>query len=299
MNRLHWLDRFLRCLLGLVCLLGAVFWLAGLWQLLAYAVSGLLLTTALLNACPVYRLLGRQTCEVPGPADPKHRLWSVLGALVLLGVAIGGGTASQFFSRKFFLEDFNAMNHFYKQTLFLTGKAQRPQAIEQYERLLPAYAAFRAKYSAWQPWALRGDGRLVGDLARVDGILRGVNDPVRSGDLQQAHLALEGVRPVFQDIFKRNGFSLLAVTLVDFHDAMELMLEAGNAKDAAKLVSLYPQVDAKLTAVEAEASDGEIQVIRQNLDALLKAAQDGQTDALPQRAEALKSSFVKVYLQRG
>lgn len=299
MNRLQWLDRFLRFLLGIVCLLGAVFWLAGLWQLLAYAVSGLLLTTALLNACPVYRLLGRQTCEVPGPADPKHRWWSVLGVLVLVGVAVGGGYASQFFSRKFFLEDFNAMNQFYKQTLFLTGKAQRPQAIEQYERLLPAYAAFKAKYSAWQPWALQGDGRLAGDLARVDGILNGVDQPVRSGDLQQAHLALEGVRPVFQDLFKRNGFSMLSVTLVDFHDAMELMLEAGNAKDAARLQVLYPQVNDKMKAVEAEAGDAEIQAIRQNLDGLIKAAQDGQTETLPQRAEALKSSFVKVYLQRG
>lgn len=299
MNRLHWLDRFLRFLVGIVCLLAAVFWLAGLWQVLVYAVSGLLLTTALLNACPVYRLIGRQTCEVPGPAHPKNRLWSVLGALVLLGVAVGGGYASQFFSRKFFLEDFNAMNQFYKQTLFLTGKALRPQAVEQYDRLLPAYAAFRAKYSAWQPWALQGDGRLVGDLTRVEEILSGVNEPVRSGDLQQAHLALEGVRPVFQDIFKRNGFSMLAVTLVDFHDAMELMLEAGNAKDAARLQALYPEVDAKMKAVEAEAGDAEIQAIRQNLDGLLKAAQGGQTDALPQLAEALKSSFVKVYLQRG
>lgn len=299
MNRLHWLDRFLRLLLGIVCLLGAVFWLADLWQALAYAVSGLLLTTALLNACPVYRLLGQQTCEVASPTDPKHRWWSVLGALVLLGVAVGGGFASQFFSRKFFLEDFNAMNQFYKQTLFLTGKAQRPQAIEQYDRLLPAYAAFKTKYSAWQPWALQGDGQLVGDLARVDGILSGVNQAVRSGDLQQAHLALEGVRPMFQDIFKRNGFSMLAVTLVDFHDAMELMLAAGNAKDATQLQALYPQVDAKMKAVEAEAGDAEIQAIRQNLDGLLKAAQDGQPETLPQRAEALKSSFVKVYLQRG
>jgi soluble cytochrome b562 len=122
---------------------------------------------------------------------------------------------------------------------------------------------------------------------------------VRTGDLQQAHLALEGVRPVFQEVFKRNGFSMLSVTLVDFHDAMELMLEAGNAKDAAKLQALYPQVNDKMKAVEAEASDADIQVIRQNLDALLKAAQDGQTDALPQRADQLKTSFVKVYLQRG
>ena len=299
MNRLSGWDRFLRFLLGIVALLAAVFWLGGLGQLLAYAVAGLLLTTALLNACPVYRLLGRQTCEVPGaPAKPARR-WTVAAALVLLGLAVGGSYASVFFTRKAFLADFNAMNHEYKQTLFLTGKAQREQALAHYERLLPAYAEFRAQYSAWQPWVLRGDGLLPADLARVDALLRGVGEQVRSGDLQQAHLALEGVRSVFNQIFKRNGLSLLSVALVDFHDAMELMLDAGNARDAARLQALYPQVDAKMQAMEAEAGDADIQAIRQNLDALLKAAQDGQTDALPPRAEALKSSFVKVYLQRG
>ena len=54
---------------------------------------------------------------------------------------------------------------------------------------------------------------------------------VHTGDLHEAHLELEKVRPVFQEMFKRNGFSLLSVALVDFHDAMEVMLDAANAKD--------------------------------------------------------------------
>ena len=138
MNRLSGWDRFARFLLGTVALQAAVFWLGGLGQLLAYAAAGVLLTTALLNACPLYRLLGRQTCTVPGaPATPARR-WTVLAALLLLGVAVGGSYASVFFTRKAFLADFNAMNHEYKQTLFLTGKAQREPAVAHYERLLPA-----------------------------------------------------------------------------------------------------------------------------------------------------------------
>lgn len=125
-------------------------------------------------------------------------------------------------------------------------------------------------------------------------MLQGVSDLVRSGDLNPANLALEGVRPVFQDLFKRNGFSMLAVALMDFHDAMEPMLDAANAKDASRLVGLYPQVDAKMKAVEAEASDPEIQAMPAHLDALRKAAQDGSSDALPRRADQLKSRFCKV-----
>lgn len=75
-------------------------------------------------------------------------------------------------------------------------------------------------------------------------------------------------------IFKRNGSSLLAVPLVDFHDAMELVLDAANAKDA------------------------EIPEIRKNVDEGLALENGTAQDQLPSKAEALKSSFVKVYLKR-
>jgi hypothetical protein len=46
-------------------------------------------------------------------------------------------------------------------------------------------------------------------------------DAVYTGNLPESHLAFEKIRPIFQDILKRNNFSLLAVSLVDFHDVME------------------------------------------------------------------------------
>jgi hypothetical protein len=57
-------------------------------------------------------------------------------AVLLLGVALGGSYASYFFTRKIFLEDFNARNPFYKQTLFLTGKGERDKAIANYDQLV-------------------------------------------------------------------------------------------------------------------------------------------------------------------
>lgn len=296
MNNVQGFDRFIRALVGVLALLLAYFWLGGLWQWVALGVGVVALATAAFRFCPLYAVLGWRKAAT---AARGSGVMPLLAGVVLLAVAVGGAWASQMFSRKLFLEDFNTMNGFYKQTLFLTGKAEREKAVGQYDQLLPAYATFQKKYTAWQPLALRSDPQFPADLIKVSGIIQGVNDLVRTGDLQQAHLALEGVRPVFQEVFKRNGFSMLSVTLVDFHDAMELMLDAGNAKNAAQLQALYPQVNDKMKAVEAEASDADIQAIRQNLDALLKAAQDGQTDALPQRADQLKSSFVKVYLQRG
>jgi hypothetical protein len=73
-------------------------------------------------------------------------------------------------------------------------------------------------------------------------------------------------------MFKRNGFSMLSIALVDFHDAMETALEAANAKSSSKVIELYAPISEKLKVVEAEANDAEIQTIRRHLDALLALA---------------------------
>jgi hypothetical protein len=297
MKNLHSIDQLLRLLAGILLMEAGYFWLAGTAQWIAYGASALLLLTGAFRFCPVYLLLG--VGAGTSASQPRGRIALAVSMVLLLGVLAGGSYASVFFSRKVFLEEFNAMNNFYKQTLFLTGKGQREGANSNYDKLLPAYLLFKEKYTHYQPVSLRSDVQLVADLDRVHTLLNDVNNLVRNGDLHQAHLDLEKVRPVFQDIFKRNGFSMLSVALVDFHDAMELMLEAGHAKDAQKAVGLYPQVNDKLLAVEAEANDAEIQAIRKNLDAMLALARDNAVDKLPAQAEALKSSFIKVYLQRG
>ena len=306
MNNLHPIDRFARALAGIALLELGYFWLAGGWQIGAFVVGAVLLITALVRFCPLYSLLGwrtgntktTKTANTTQTAAPGKTL-PVLAGVALVAVLVGGSYGSHFMTRKLFLEDFNAMNDHYKQTLFLTGKNERTKATEKYDLLLPAFARFRAKYSAYRPYGLKNDAQLSSDLVAVQGMLAGVNEQVRTGDLQQAHLALEKVRPVFQQMFKRNGFSMLSVALVDFHDDMELMLEAAASKNADKLVALYPQVSDKLKAIEAEANDAEIQTIRKNLDALRSQAEAKTLDALPAAADALKTSFVKVYLKRG
>ena len=54
-------DRAYRFLSGAAILLVAVFSLSGLLQVLAYASAGLVLTTAIINACPLAELQERRT----------------------------------------------------------------------------------------------------------------------------------------------------------------------------------------------------------------------------------------------
>jgi hypothetical protein len=292
------IDRFLRFLLVIFLCEGAYFWLSGTPQILAYLAGAVMLVTGASSFCPIYKVIGMGPSAASCSRMPA--LWiRVVAVLVLVGAVVGGSYASAMFSKKVFLEDFNAMNDFYKQTLFLTGKGEREKANANYDQWVPAFEKFQRKYSVYRPLALRSDAQFDADLAQVKGMMLAVKDAVKSGDLKQAHLDLEKVRPVFQEQFKRNGFSMLSVALVDFHDVMELMLDAGNAKDASKILALYEQVNVKLKAIEAEANDAEIQAIRAQLDALNALAKEGKTDALPAQADKLKTSFVKVYLKRG
>jgi hypothetical protein len=296
-TNMHALDRLLRILLAIVCIELAYFWLAGGWRIVAGVAGAILLATAVKRFCPLYRLAGISTLR--GTTGGTGAVMQAIAAALLVAVLAGGAVASSFFTRKLFLEDFNAMNNYYKQTLFLTGRNEREKAVANYDLLLTEYRRFQDKYASYRPYVLKGDAWFDGDLSKVAGILAAVDSGVSRGDLQQAHLDLEQIRPVFQEMFKRNGFSLLAVALVDFHDAMEPMLEAANARDPAKLVALYAPISDKLKAVEAEANDSEIQAIRSNLDELVALARAARLDQLPGKGEQLKSSFVKVYLKRG
>ena len=214
-------------------------------------------------------------------------------------VLVAASFASAYITRKQFLENYNAMNSNYKQALFQTGLKNRDESIKYYNQLQITYAEFSSKYATYRPYALSSDTQFSADLATVNKIIGESAPLVQTGDLAQAHVQLEQVRPIFQEMFKRNGFSLLAMNLVDFHDVMEKLIDDGAKKDAAASIEHYAEADRLLKSVEAELNDADVQGIRQSLDALLKSAQDGKVDDLSAQADALKKSFLKVYLIRG
>lgn len=290
------IERSIQATISSTLMVVAYFWLAGTWALVAGFFALLIGTFAIIGFCPLYVLFRVKRENIDGEIGSKK-----IGAIVILYlfVLIGGAYASNFFTKKNFVEDFNAMNKYYKQTLFETGQEKRAESIKNYDDLILAYAEFQNKYAAYRPYAFKDDANFENDLIAVKDVIVGVEGDVRTGNLKNAHLALEKVRPITQEMFKRNGFSLLAITLVDFHDSMEKVLDAANAKNASSVINEYREANDKLLAVEQIASDEEIQLIRTNLDAILKLAKDGNVDALPAKAAELKSSFVKVYLKRG
>ncbi len=290
-------DRLVRFLLAEIFALIGFFWTGGTLQIVLFVLSGLMLFTASTGFCVLYLVVKCNTkSRFPKPLAKKV----FIPALVFLVIfPFVFAYFSDFFSKKFFLEDFNRMNNFYKQTLFNTGQDKRSESVKNYESLAAEYEKFYGKYRVYQPAALKGDGELVSNLDEANEIIVSAKDQVYNGDLKSLHTKLEAVRPLFQGILKRNNFSMLGVALVDFHDSMEKSIAAADEKSSEGVLATYQEVDEKLKAVEAEASDEEIQQIRKNLEDLMSLAREGKGAELSKKAAELKSSFIKVYLKRG
>jgi len=291
------IDRGARLLIGELLILGAYFWVGGVLSIVLYIIGLVALITAVAGFCGLYQAIGINT--LPKEQKETSLYIKVIFALLFLIIAFVGSYASNFFTKKIFLDDYSRMNNYYKQTLFYTGQDKRDEAVSNYDKLVIGYAMFYKKYSTYHPHVFRSDTKFNSDIKEVSNMIASLKENVYGGDLKQAHLSFESVRPIFQDILKRNDFSMLAVSLVDFHDAMEKIITAADAKDASQLLAVYMEVDLKLKEVEAIANDEEIQVIRTKLEEVVSLAKEGKEEALSAKAAELKSAFVKVYLKRG
>ena len=290
-------DRLIRLVISELALMAGYFWLWGSWQIVAYVLGLVALFTALTGFCLLYKPFGISTNKTGGGKISKYLIYVLY--LIIIVLPIAGSYYSNFFTKKLFLEDFNRMNNYYKQTLFYTGQEKRAESLDNYQKLTAEYSVFSKKYTAYHPYVIKKDGQFNSDLNKIAQIVSGLSETVTSGNLKEAHLKFEAVRPISQDILKRNGFSMLAVSLVDFHDSMEKVIAAADKKDAKGVIETYIDADLKLKAVEAEANDSEIQTIRQKLEETLTLAKNGKPEALSAKAAEMKASFVKVYLKRG
>ncbi len=290
------IDRLIRVIFAEVFFLLAWFWFGGAVQIVFYILGFVMLVTAITGFCGLYKIFGINTNKI---IKKISKVVFAVFTIIFLIIAVAGSYYSNFFTRKLFLEDFNVMNNYYKQTLFNTGQEKRPESIANYDKLVSEYASFSKKYSNYHPRIIANDRNFNSDLTKVSVLILNLKDKVYTGDLKEAHTNFEDVRPIFQDMLKRNGFSMLAVYLVDFHDSMEEVIAEADKKNSAGVIETYVDANDKLVTVEEAANDDEIKAIRNNLETLLNLAKSGDAEILSAKAAELKSSFVKVYLKRG
>ncbi len=295
-KNINGIERLARVIISIALFIIWYFWFSGIIEILLLLASTILVGTGIFWFCPLYVPLGVQRYKKDEIVSKFS--WSMF-AIIFLLTSIWWAYASIFFTKKFYLENYNVMNNSYKQTLFNTGKDKRTESITNYDQLVKDYAIFLNKYTSYQPYTLRYDSNFNTDLKKINSIILSLREKVYTGDLKEAHLNFEAIRPIFQDILKRNGFSLLAVALVDFHDVMETVIAAADARDPSGIARAYIIADEKLKAVEESANDNEIQAIRTSLEEVRSLGEKNSMETISEKAAELKTNFVKVYLKRG
>ncbi len=287
------LDRLIRIVLAEILFILAWFWLYSWWQTVFYILTLIMISSAITGFCFIYKIFSFKTKQ-----DTSRLVDNIL-LIIFLALAIIGPYYSSLTTKKIFLEDYNSMNHYYKLTLLDTGQKKRADSIDNYNKLIKSYSLFFNKYSQYHPRAIANDRQFNPDLNKVLSLISSLRNDVYQGDLQKAHLGFEKIRPIFQDILKRNDLSTLAVNLIDFHDAMERVINEANNKNANGVVKSYFEASNKLEQVEKIDNDSEIKNIRHNLELLLNSARSNDLEKLPTQAANLKGSYIKVYMVKG
>lgn len=288
----NYTDRLIRLFIAIVLFVLWRFWLWWNIQYIFLILSWILLITSIFWICPFYYLVKLNTKKFKNFSKRINIIVFILLMLILWGLIY----LSIFFTTKFFIEDYNDVNNSYKQLLFNTWKEKREESIRYYEELAPKLQNFENKYLNYKPYKLKSDKDFDSDLLKIDSIIKELKSSIYTWDLAETHIKLEWVRTILQDILKRNWFSLSWIALVDFHDVMEILIDASDKKDSETIINTYELASEKLQIVEWYLNDDWVKNIRKELDKLLELAQNNQSNELQKQASELKSSFIKVYL---
>ncbi len=286
------IDKLIRLFLSILFVIIWYFWVSNSVKIILLIVGLILFFTVISSFCPLYTIFKINTTKFN---LKKVYFYSIY--ILLIASLIAWIYGSIFFTKKFFLEDFATINNDYKQLLFNSWKLKREESIKYYESFLKVYDNFENKYSQYKPFVLRNDSDFNKNLLEIKNIVIKNKDLVYTWDLAIAHKNFEEVRAIFQNILKRNNFSMLNIALVDFHDVMEVLIDASDKKDPQKIIATYPEADTKLKDVENYLSNNaDVKVIRTNLENLVNSAKENTGADLSKMAQDLKASFIKVYL---
>lgn len=197
-----------------------------------------------------------------------------------------------------YLRDYSVFNDSFKKALYSTGQndVEAPNLLRELNR---QFFLFKEEYTDYLPLRLRlGDeyGRLI-NMVDLDISLALTLSADNRND--EAHKKLEQVREKLNTFFKSVNISSFSISLVDFHDQMEKLIDYANNGDLAQIITSYQVADTSLTEVETLSGTNDLLEVRKAFEDFIKSAREGRLEDTKDKAKKMKSEFIKVYLSRG
>ncbi len=288
----NYTDRLVRFLISILFFVTWYLWFWWITQVIFLVLALVMLITSLIWICPFYYLIKLDTTKYNNLSKKKN----IILLVTIIVIWWLSTYFSIFFTTKFFIKDYNEVNNIYKQLLFNTWKEKREESIKYFDELNPLLWSFENKYLTYKPYKIKFDSNFNSDIQKIDSIIKWLKGWVYTWNLPETHKKLEWVRTILQDILKRNWFSLSWIALVDFHDVMEILIDASDEKNTKRIIENYEFASEKLKIVEWFLNNDWVKNIRTQLEKLLELAKQDKNNELSKQAWELKSSFIKVYL---
>lgn len=238
-----------------------------------------------------------------------NKKWIISISIVLIIVlSFGGLFILDRHKTEAFGRSFNAMNDAYKKVLFATGQNQTDSA-----KLLSDYqATWNLFFNSYKFRPIRPyntDTEWAKSLNEIDNIVILANTLVSSNQLYLAHLELEKVRSIWQEIFTRNNVTQLGFYLTQYHDTMEIAISQADALDYValndtcnKIIPLWQDVTSTpVTLSQSDLIDYNSKLLAnsKNIDVLCNAVRLHDETTLKESASKLKGLFIPLYLKYG
>ena len=282
------LDRLLRVLVAEILIILAYFWLGIVGLILAWIGVALLIFTAIIGYCCIYRLLGLKIYD----KKKKPKLWQIVPLLLIIAFlpTIAGYCSVKHTSDRF-MRDFDAMDIFMKQSVYDSHIVNRNLLVDDYVQWQKHFERFNDKYSHYRPFIVKYDSRFCDDLRETEAISSELNYLVRRGNLGQANLELKKIDDMWTEMKKRNRISVFDLAVVGFERVAKELVTASSKMDAPTILWLYPRADLKLREIEANSDTPETRALRQALENLLSGAREGRAQDIPGLGADLEDAF--------
>lgn len=234
----------------------------------------------------------------------KAKIFLVSSLVIIL--LIGGFMFLKHKQSEEFYSTYNLMNEDYKTVLFATGqnKSTSSELIINYEK---SWSDFYSNYlkTSIQPYGL--DDQWATSLNDINKNLLDAKELIRINKLHDAHLKLEGIRAIWQDVFERNNVSMLGFYMTQFHDIMEQAVDSSQTADFEKLDVICKQLDEAWIKVEnlnADVKDhddyaNKILIERNDVKVFCENVAQRDSKNLNDLSDKLKKDFISVYLKYG
>ena len=222
----------------------------------------------------------------------------VVSFVLLVGLFMGVSWWSDKSTMNEYLRDYAVFNDSFKKALYSTGQndVEAPNLLRELNR---QFFVFKEEYAGYLPLRLRlGDGyeRLINMVGLDISSALTLSSDNRN---DEAHKKLEQVREKLNTFFKSVNISSFSISLVDFHDQMEKLIDYANNGDLAQIITSYQVADTSLTEAETLNGTNDLLEVRKAFEDFIKSAREGRLEDTKDKAKKMKSEFIKVYLSRG